>query len=301
VLRLLDRVLLSPWLSRAGNAAFLAGFVVFVWRLVNGHDPSLIVGLVLLAVGISLMMLPLIEKRRINASASATAEERPLKPEEPGKATPEIRAILTKRQVDRVTQRLETEEKRKQFVQQAYDLVARLEDNFSSDRPGEEIQLARESRAFARKARAFTLTEMPHRSGKLLAPSEEDQSLDGGDPVDLIRIVKSYLDAFGVPLPLNGGSPPKPLQLQQATQGLIGQGASLLAPETTPTQVNVWLQDVRVLVGRPNPDSTLDFRDLLYRVARNLHREASAQEVSDAINQSMAPLKIINRRLGGTP
>lgn len=54
----LDRVLLNPWVSRAGNASFLIGAVLFVVRFVSGWDPLFLIAIVLLAVGVALIMAP---------------------------------------------------------------------------------------------------------------------------------------------------------------------------------------------------------------------------------------------------
>lgn len=54
-LRAGDRILLNPWVSRAGNAAFLTGAALFVVRLVSGCDPLLLVAVVLLAAGVLLI------------------------------------------------------------------------------------------------------------------------------------------------------------------------------------------------------------------------------------------------------
>ena len=65
--RSVDRgVLSNPWVSRAGNAAFVGGIIVGGVRLAKGTDPVTVLTVVLLAVGVILMAAPWI--RRLIAS-----------------------------------------------------------------------------------------------------------------------------------------------------------------------------------------------------------------------------------------
>ena len=57
----MDRVLLNPWVSRAGNLSFLIGVVVLVYRLLRGQDPFWVITIALLAIGIVLIAAPRIE------------------------------------------------------------------------------------------------------------------------------------------------------------------------------------------------------------------------------------------------
>jgi len=54
----MDRLLLNPWVSRAGNASFLLGVVVFAYRIVRGQDPLWLIVILLLIVGVVLMATP---------------------------------------------------------------------------------------------------------------------------------------------------------------------------------------------------------------------------------------------------
>src|SRR5262249_47013038 len=92
------------------------------------------------------------------------------------------------------------------------------------------------------------------------------------------------------------------VELRQRVSELIKSGRDLIDSTTTASDVNSWLEAARSFVSRkPTHDDNLDSRDLLYRVARVLDESASSDEMTAAINQTMAPLKMINRRLGGTP
>jgi ferredoxin-like protein FixX len=53
-----DRLLLNPWISRAGNAAFLISVVLFVVRVLSGWNPLTLMIAVLLAIGVLLMAAP---------------------------------------------------------------------------------------------------------------------------------------------------------------------------------------------------------------------------------------------------
>lgn len=94
------------------------------------------------------------------------------------------------------------------------------------------------------------------------------------------------------------GSPISRCERRQTIEALIAKGASLVTPDTTPLEANRWLDEVRTFVKLPVPeDASLDFRDLAYRIHRGVHEDASSQDIDDAINQTMAPLQIIKRRL----
>lgn len=54
----MDRILLNPWVSRAGNAAFLIAAGLFLWGFVSGLDPVLLVGVVALVTGVLLIAAP---------------------------------------------------------------------------------------------------------------------------------------------------------------------------------------------------------------------------------------------------
>lgn len=61
----MDRILLNPWVSRAGNLSFLIATGVLVYRLVRGQDPLWVLTITLLFVGIVLMAAPRFEKWRL--------------------------------------------------------------------------------------------------------------------------------------------------------------------------------------------------------------------------------------------
>lgn len=71
----MDWLLLNPWVSRAGNATFLVGVVVFVVRLVRGWDPLTILVAVLLGVGVLLMAVPVVARRRPRTPKSDKTSE----------------------------------------------------------------------------------------------------------------------------------------------------------------------------------------------------------------------------------
>jgi len=57
--RSVDRgVLSNPWVSRAGNATFLGGVAVAIYRVAKGTDPMTVLTLVLIVVGVALMAAP---------------------------------------------------------------------------------------------------------------------------------------------------------------------------------------------------------------------------------------------------
>jgi hypothetical protein len=65
----MDRVLLNPWVSRAGNLSFLIGVVVLVYRLLAGQDPLWVLTIALLAIGVVLIAAPRVETWRLPAAA----------------------------------------------------------------------------------------------------------------------------------------------------------------------------------------------------------------------------------------
>src|SRR5438046_6640192 len=60
---MLDRFLLNPWISRAGNLVFLISVALLVKRFVSGWKPETLLVVILLTAGVMLMALPHFAKR----------------------------------------------------------------------------------------------------------------------------------------------------------------------------------------------------------------------------------------------
>lgn len=69
-------VLRNPWVSRAGNVAFLGGVVVAAVRLAKGADMLTVLTVVLVAVGVVLMAAPPIRRWMKKSSETQSAEKR---------------------------------------------------------------------------------------------------------------------------------------------------------------------------------------------------------------------------------
>jgi hypothetical protein len=60
----MDRILLNPWVSKAGNATWLIGAIAFVYGVMSGWDPFVVIGVILVAIGVVLIAAPRIKKWR---------------------------------------------------------------------------------------------------------------------------------------------------------------------------------------------------------------------------------------------
>src|SRR5687767_14586821 len=65
----MDRVLLNPWVSRAGNATFIGGVLLYVAKLVGGWDPLNLLAVLLIAVGVVLIGGPRLRKQWVKRHA----------------------------------------------------------------------------------------------------------------------------------------------------------------------------------------------------------------------------------------
>jgi hypothetical protein len=70
----MDRVLLNPWVSRAGNASFLVGAALFVWRLSRGESVTVVI-VALIVAGLVVMVAP--GPLRMRSTEAAVADPVP--------------------------------------------------------------------------------------------------------------------------------------------------------------------------------------------------------------------------------
>jgi hypothetical protein len=86
-----DRILLNPWVSRAGNAAFIISVALLVKRQVSGWKPETLLIVVLLAAGVVLMALPYLARRRTRSGVEEATES-----SQPMLGTKELLEVLKK-------------------------------------------------------------------------------------------------------------------------------------------------------------------------------------------------------------
>jgi hypothetical protein len=187
-----DRVLLNPWVSRAGNAAFLIGVALFVSKYVSGWNPLLLLALPLLAVGVLLMAAPYVGRWRERRHEVHATTAQPSYTQIPA-AAPDVKAKLDQLKVDRTVRQRARDREVGELIRRSYSIRNRINNTLTSMQQGDYLVIGTDLQTLVSDIRGFVWQRAPAFAPSLPDSAAEDEILEKGRRTEHSDLVDAYI------------------------------------------------------------------------------------------------------------